>query len=141
MFRAPDLVISAQGTVLLGCLIGALAAGPTLAAPAGKASATSVASSQETQTADAPEVDDPSYRDLVADAQRLLMLRGFDPGPIDGQLGLRTRQAIRAYQATARSRGVLEALKGPPPVEAKAIDAAVGSKTGHVEPAAAAATK
>jgi peptidoglycan hydrolase-like protein with peptidoglycan-binding domain len=140
MFRAPDSVISIQGTVLLGCLMGALAAGPTLAAPAGQASPPSAASSQAAQAADAPEMDDASYRDLVADAQRLLMLRGFDPGPIDGQLGLRTRQAIRAYQATARSRGVLEALKGPPPDEAKAIDAAARPDGGRVEPAASPAT-
>ena len=73
--------------------------------------------------ADSPDLEEtPSYVNLVADAQRLLNLRGFDPGPIDGQLGLRTLRAIRAYQAQARSRGLLEALKGPAPVEAQAAD-------------------
>jgi hypothetical protein len=62
---------------------------------------------------DAPELDEESLQDLVADAQRLLRLRGYDPGPIDGRVGWRTQRAIRAYQETARSRGYLEALEGP----------------------------
>ena len=62
---------------------------------------------------DGPELDEDSLHDLVADAQRLLRLRGYDPGPIDGRFGWRTQRAIRAYQATARSHGHLEALKGP----------------------------
>jgi membrane-bound lytic murein transglycosylase B len=36
--------------------------------------------------------------------QILLAKRGFDPGPVDGRIGPRTRAAIRAYQA---SRGQL----------------------------------
>jgi len=60
-----------------------------------------------------PELNEDSLQDLVADAQRLLRLRGYDPGPIDGRFGWRTQRAIRAYQATARSRGYLEALNGP----------------------------
>jgi peptidoglycan hydrolase-like protein with peptidoglycan-binding domain len=140
MFRACDPLVPVQSLALLGCLVGALAAGPALAASAGQASPPSVASSQDGNATDAPELDDTSYRDMVADAQRLLMLRGFDPGPIDGQIGLRTRQAIRAYQAAARSRGVLEALKGPPPVEAKVTDAPAPLQKAHVEPAASAGT-
>ena len=60
-----------------------------------------------------PELNEESLQGLVADAQRLLQLRGYDPGPIDGRFGWRTQRAIRAYQAAARSRGYLEALKGP----------------------------
>ncbi len=52
-----------------------------------KASATSTAS--------------PSMRK----AQEALKSRGFDPGPIDGVLGPRTKAAIRAFQ---RSLGVNE---------------------------------
>jgi len=36
----------------------------------------------------------PSTRDI----QRALRNAGFDPGPIDGKLGSRTRQAIREFQ-------------------------------------------
>lgn len=102
------------------CPIIAIAA---LAALAGFGRADVVSASEARQLADAaaedveigdgPEVDEDSLHDLVSDAQRLLRLRGYDPGPLDGRLGLRTQRAIRAYQATARSRGYLEALKGP----------------------------
>jgi len=37
----------------------------------------------------------PSTRDI----QRVLRNAGFDPGPIDGKLGSRTRQAIREFQS------------------------------------------
>ncbi|MGE0487186.1 MAG: peptidoglycan-binding protein [Gammaproteobacteria bacterium] len=36
---------------------------------------------------------------LVADVQGRLAARGYDPGPVDGVVGPKTRQAIRAYQA------------------------------------------
>ena len=36
----------------------------------------------------------PSTRDI----QRALKNAGFDPGPIDGKLGSRTRQAVREFQ-------------------------------------------
>ena len=62
---------------------------------------------------DHPELDEERLVDLVADAQRRLQLSGYDPGPIDGRMGLRTQRAIRAYQAEARHSGMLEALKGP----------------------------
>ena len=62
---------------------------------------------------DGPDLDEESLQDLVADAQRLLRLRGYDPGPIDGRFGWRTQRAIRSYQETARSHGYLEALQGP----------------------------
>jgi len=41
----------------------------------------------------------PTYsRDLVVAVQRLIRADGFDPGPIDGLVGPRTRRAILAYQ-------------------------------------------
>jgi peptidoglycan hydrolase-like protein with peptidoglycan-binding domain len=138
MFRLPGSIISVETMALLGCLIGALAAGPALAAPAAKAP--SPAPPRDSEVADAPDLDDASYRDLVTDAQRLLTLRGFDPGPLDGQLGLRTRQAIRAYQAEARSRGVLEALKGPAAASSNVADVPGRPDPLAVEPAASAAT-
>ncbi len=138
MFRLPGSIISVEAMALLGCLIGALAAGPALAAPAAKAP--SPAPPRDSEVADAPDLDDASYRDLVTDAQRLLTLRGFDPGPLDGQLGLRTRQAIRAYQAEARSRGVLEALKGPAAASSNVADVPGRPDPLAVEPAASAAT-
>jgi hypothetical protein len=97
----------ASGPTHTIALLALLAAGPAQAAGEGS-------SAQDSEIADAPELDEASFPDLVADAQRLLTLRGFDPGPVDGLLGMRTRRAIRAYQATARDHGVLEALKGPP---------------------------
>ena len=139
MLRAPRLVIAVEALALLGCLVGALLAGP-LSAAAGEASPPAAAPPQCAECADAPELDDASYRDLVTDAQRLLRLRGFDPGPLDGQMGLRTRRAIRAYQAAERSRGVLEARQGPAPGEAKPIDPAAGPEPVRVGPEGAAAT-
>jgi peptidoglycan hydrolase-like protein with peptidoglycan-binding domain len=140
MLRPLGLVISVEAMALCGCLMAVLAAGPVLAAPAGKAPAPSAALPDDADVADAPELDDASYRDLVADAQRLLRLHGFDPGPVDGQLGLRTRRAIRAYQAEARSRGVLEALKGPAPAERSVADLPGRPDPSRIEPAASAAT-
>jgi rare lipoprotein A len=37
--------------------------------------------------------------DQITQAQEALKLEGFSPGSIDGRLGPRTRQALRAYQA------------------------------------------
>ncbi|MBC2858410.1 SEL1-like repeat protein [Stappia sp. 28M-7] len=37
-------------------------------------------------------------RELVMNAQKLLAQRGFDPGTPDGQIGPRTREAVRAFQ-------------------------------------------
>ena len=129
-----SLVAIAGLVVLGGPLVGPALAGPAAsqalaAAPAGDAAIT-----------DNPDLEEaPTYVDLVADAQRQLNLRGFDPGPIDGQLGLRTLRAIRAYQAEARARGILEALKGPAPLEAKAAGAPERPAPGRIEQAASAA--
>jgi peptidoglycan hydrolase-like protein with peptidoglycan-binding domain len=103
--------------VIRGLLAGAVAvlvAGLAGAAPADRAASPDQLAAEDLEIGDGPELDEESLEDLVADAQRLLNLRGFDPGPIDGQLGLRTQRAIRDYQDSARSRGTLEALKGPP---------------------------
>ena len=35
----------------------------------------------------------------LADVQRALQQAGFDPGPIDGQMGRRTRRALKAFQS------------------------------------------
>jgi len=139
MLRPPGPIATLAATALLGGLIGVLAAGPAPAAAAGAAALPSAAS-RDAEVADPPELDDASYRDLVADAQRLLAVRGFDPGPIDGRLGLRTREAIRAYQAMARSQGVLEALKGPPPGERDLVDLPGQPELIRLEPPTAAAT-
>ncbi|MCC4243906.1 peptidoglycan-binding protein [Stappia indica] len=37
-------------------------------------------------------------REMVMNAQKLLAERGFDPGTPDGQIGPRTREAVRAFQ-------------------------------------------
>lgn len=51
-------------------------------------------------TAAPPISDDvPLSRDAVAEIQRALARLGFDPGPIDGIVGAKTRAAIKAYQA------------------------------------------
>ena len=50
----------------------------------------------------------PCLRREIERLQRELRDQGFDPGPIDGIMGIRTKEAMRAR---ARSRG---ALKVPP---------------------------
>ena len=98
---------------MLGC--AALLATGVSVAPASEPSDQAVADPADREEPDRPDLDEEQLEDLVADAQRRLSLSGYDPGPIDGRLGLRTQRAIRAYQATARRVGTLEALKGPPP--------------------------
>jgi peptidoglycan hydrolase-like protein with peptidoglycan-binding domain len=137
MFRPTGPVIAA----LLGCWAGALAVGPALAAPAGKASPAAAAPHRDAEIADSPELDDASPRDLVTDAQRLLRLRGFDPGPLDGAVGLRTREAIRAYQSAARAQGLLEAMRRPAPGQARPVEPAAGPARVRAGSAAAAASQ
>ena len=71
---------------------------------------------------DEAELDETSYQDLVADAQRILSLRGYDPGPIDGKLGLRTQEAMRAYRQAVRTNGLLDAIKQDEPAQTTARD-------------------
>ncbi len=40
----------------------------------------------------------PVYRQDIAETQRLLNELGYDAGPVDGQMGPATRQAIRSFQ-------------------------------------------
>ena len=109
-------MIRAPGSLLAVAALAALAGLPDWLV--GPASADAGAVTQESlsgdvEMGDEPELDDASLRDLVADAQRILTLRGYDAGPIDGRLGLRTQRAIRIYQDAARQQGYLEAIKGP----------------------------
>lgn len=47
----------------------------------------------------------------VREAQQLLVAHGFEPGPVDGEMGPRTRSAVMAFQ---RSRGVgADGIIGP----------------------------
>jgi hypothetical protein len=97
-----------------GCLALVLGAGPAAAGgqPVKIVPALKPASAMDDVDAAAEaEMDEGSLRDLVSDAQRILTLDGFDPGPIDGRLGLRTRRAIQAYQETARTNRALADLK------------------------------
>ena len=49
----------------------------------------------------APKTGAESDRDRIANLQRALRRLGYDPGPVDGIPGARTRAAIRAFQADA----------------------------------------
>lgn len=44
---------------------------------------------------------DPSSEQAVATVQSLLKRLGYDPGPADGKMGARTRDAVRAFQRKA----------------------------------------
>jgi hypothetical protein len=60
------------------------------------------ASAPPVTTAPPPAAAQPlSGRTLLAGIQRELSRLGYDPGPVDGLMGNRTRNAIRAYQQTA----------------------------------------
>lgn len=57
--------------------------------------------------------------DMIAQAQTLLRTLGFDPGPADGKIGPKTREAIKAFQRDAGlpvtgrvSLSLINALKG-----------------------------
>ena len=59
----------------------------------------STAGTADRRAAAAPPAQD---RRLVAGTQSGLKRMGYDPGPVDGILGPRTRAAIRAYQKDHR---------------------------------------
>ncbi len=48
-----------------------------------------------------PVSEQPLSRNQVEKIQELLVARGYDPGPIDGVIGLQTRKAIKEFQRTA----------------------------------------
>lgn len=109
----------------LGC---AAAVGDARAAPGDEAAGPAALAPEDRAGSDGAELDEQRLVDLVADAQRRLQLNGYDPGPIDGRMGLRTQRAIRAYQAAARRNGTLEALKGPGREDAAPRSALVGAE-------------
>jgi peptidoglycan hydrolase-like protein with peptidoglycan-binding domain len=134
-------IATSSSAIRLGLLavlaaFAAGAAGDARAAPADEAVGPAAVAPDRQTGADGPELDEQRLVDLVADAQRRLQLSGYDPGPIDGRMGLRTQRAIRAYQAAARRNGTLEALKGPGREDAAPRPALVG-----VERAAPGATR
>ena len=52
--------------------------------------------------APAPAAQTPATQAYdLATIQRALQEKGYDPGPADGQMGPKTRAAIRTYQAEA----------------------------------------
>lgn len=85
---------------LLGTLFAstAFAAAPaaTTAAPVQVAQATTAAATA------APAKVKPRAAKWVKEAQTQLKAAGFDPGPIDGIIGKKTRAAVKAFQ-TAKS--------------------------------------
>ncbi len=67
---------------------------PTTQAPATQAPATQAPAAQ------APAAPPPTAQAYnVTVIQAALAAKGYDPGPIDGQMGAKTRKAIRRYQA------------------------------------------
>ena len=42
--------------------------------------------------------DRAMYNAKVEDSQRMLRKQGFNPGPVDGKIGWRTRQAVKDFQ-------------------------------------------
>ena len=49
-----------------------------------------------------PVLRRPARQPLVREAQRALRDLGYDPGPIDGLFGPRTRTALAKYQTSER---------------------------------------
>jgi peptidoglycan hydrolase-like protein with peptidoglycan-binding domain len=56
--------------------------------------------------------DAPARPPFVLEAQRALRDLGYDPGPIDGMFGPKTRAALEKYQATEKlpATGELDGL-------------------------------
>jgi peptidoglycan hydrolase-like protein with peptidoglycan-binding domain len=70
----------------------ALSGGTILPATAQSAAPNALANLNMTAT---PDLD----RGAVRTVQTTLRTKGFDPGPIDGVVGPRTREAMKAYQS------------------------------------------
>jgi membrane-bound lytic murein transglycosylase B len=49
-----------------------------------------------------PLAEYPLSRSQIEKIQELLVAQGYDPGPVDGVLGSKTRQAIKEFQRTAK---------------------------------------
>lgn len=93
-------------SVVEGAVLGAVGGGLTgaltkpsqinMGDPAWKKSSTA----QAAPAAAAPQAvaAQPNLNQAVSTLQSQLAARGYDPGPVDGVMGERTRAAIRAYQ-------------------------------------------
>ena len=89
-------VLVASLTALAGCgLTGALTkpSQVNMGDPAWKNSATAQAA-----PVIQPVAAQAGLNQAVTNLQSQLAARGYDPGPLDGMMGERTRAAIRAYQ-------------------------------------------
>lgn len=94
-------------SVVEGAVLGAVGGGLTgaltkpsqvnMGDPAWKQSSTAQAA-PTTQAAPQTSAAQPNLNQAVSNLQSQLAARGYDPGPIDGVMGERTRAAIRAYQ-------------------------------------------
>jgi membrane-bound lytic murein transglycosylase B len=49
-----------------------------------------------------PDSDEPLSREQAKKIQELLVVQGYDPGPVDGIIGSQTRRAIKEFQRTAK---------------------------------------
>ncbi len=94
-FGRPSILLAAVVLALAGCLTRPHSPPPTTPAPV-------VAAPEWPVIVAAPDVvvDDPS-RETVLMVQTRLRERGYDPGPLDGLLGPRTRVALDAFTRDA----------------------------------------
>jgi len=47
------------------------------------------------------EMDQPNLREDVKTAQQALQDKGYNPGPVDGMIGPRTREALKSFQTAS----------------------------------------
>ena len=107
-FGRAGILLSAVVLALAGCLVRPHSSAPAHPVPV-------VAAPERPAKLAAPDavIDDPS-RETVLMVQTRLRERGYDPGPLDGLLGPRTRAALTAFAKDAgfasTSGGVTERL-------------------------------
>jgi rare lipoprotein A len=78
-------------TLVIALIVSLLGVGPTI-----------TAAGQPRGQGEPPAAPTPARpEDQIKQAQEALKMEGLHPGPIDGVVGPRTRQALRAYQARA----------------------------------------